>query len=137
VSSEYDIALEQTAAPQPEASDGELIADLLAEHGVEPLPTLVLAVEHLAMRLAYKMAAEALRHWLLSLPRTSAAAAALRRVILNSRDESLRESGRHCGVSHVAILKAEKRLERALRLPAEATCRNNVIRRDSKKDSSR
>jgi hypothetical protein len=107
-------------------SDAELLEDLLASYGVEPTKPLVLSLERLVSRLSYKLAGEAVRHWLLSLPRTSAAAAALRRVLLHARDESAREAGRRAGVSHTAILKAERRLERQLRFPAKVTCRNEL-----------
>jgi hypothetical protein len=114
--SEFEIAVDRTPAPPRELCDAEILADLLASHGVEPLAPLVLDVERFVARASYRLAGEAVRHWLLCLPRTSAAAAALRRVILNSRDESLRESGRCCRVSHVSIIRAEKRLAARLQV---------------------
>jgi DNA polymerase III psi subunit len=123
---QFEVCLDIVATPPRELSDAELLEDLLASYGVEPTKPLVLSLERLVSRLSYKLAGEAVRHWLLSLPRTSAAAAALRRVLLHARDESAREAGRRAGVSHTAILKAERRLERQLRFPAKVTCRNEL-----------
>ena len=114
---EFDVALATTpAAPLPELSEAELIADTLAEHGSEPTPALVTALEQIIHRSAFRLAGEALHRLSLRLPKNSAAAAALARIIRGPEGESLREAGRRCGVSAVAVLKAERRIRTRARL---------------------
>jgi DNA-directed RNA polymerase specialized sigma24 family protein len=124
--SQFEVCLDRVAAPSPAVSDAEEIAELLARHDIDARRELVLALDALLTRLAYRLGSEAVRRWLLSLPRKSAAAAALRRVLLHTKDETAREAGRCAGVSHTAILKAEKRLSRQLGFPRESSCKNEL-----------
>jgi hypothetical protein len=110
--SEFEVCLDQTPAPRPEVSEAERIAELLEQHGIDARRELVLDLEKILTRLSFKMAGEALRRFALRLPENSAAAVALRRVMLGPGEETTREAGRRCKVSHVAILKAEKRIRR-------------------------
>ena len=113
-SSEFDVALATVAAPTPEPSEAQLISDTLAEAGYEVPEHVVFELDKLIDALAMRRAGEALHQLSLRLPRKSAAGAALARVIRGSEGESLRQAGKRCGVSQVAILKAEKRIRRAL-----------------------
>jgi hypothetical protein len=101
----------------PEPSEAELIAAALEDAGIVAPPALIFDLERLLHRMSYRMAGEALARLSLRLPRHSTAGVALARIIRGSEGESLREAGRRCRVSHVAILKLERRLRRQLRLP--------------------
>jgi hypothetical protein len=113
---EYDIALATTPTPDPTRSEAELIAGVLEDAGIVAPPALVFDLERLLHRMSYRMAGEALARLSLRLPRHSAAGVALARIIRGPEGESLREAGRGCGVSGVAILKAERRIQARLRL---------------------
>src|SRR6266700_1970893 len=114
--SQFEIALNEVAAPEPERSEAELVADILEAFGVIASRELVLDLERLVDRLAFRRAGEALHRLSLRLPRNSVAGIALARVIRGAEGQSLREAGRQCGVSGVAILKAERRIRKHTRL---------------------
>jgi hypothetical protein len=113
---EFDVALATTPAPMPEGSLAERIAATVEDFGINAPPGFVLRMERELHREAFKLAGEALHRLSLRLPRKSAAAVALARVIRGGEGESLREAGRRCGVSAVAILKAERRIRTRARL---------------------
>jgi hypothetical protein len=111
---QYEVALEQTSAPAPELSDAEMIASVLEDHNVIADAALVFRLDALIDTAAFARAGEALRHTLSKMPARSAAAAALRRVLLGD-GEPLRECAKRCRVSHVAIHKQEKRIRKSLK----------------------
>ena len=125
--SKYEVALATTPGPSRELTEAEAIAAAIEDAGVPAPPGLVLTLERLVHRLAFRLAGEALHRLSLRLPKKSAAGVALARVIRGPEGESLREAGRRCRVSHVAILKAEKRLEKALRLPPSPPLDGNAV----------
>jgi hypothetical protein len=113
---EFEVALDQTPAPMPEASLAERIAATVEDFGLLVPPGFVLTMERELHREAFKLAGEALHRLSLRLPRHSTAGIALARIIRGPEGKSLREAGRDCGVSGVAILKAERRIQARLRL---------------------
>ena len=120
--SQFEIALNEVAAPVPERSEAEEVCGLLADHGVDAPRELVLALERLIDRLAFRRAGEALHRLSLRLPSNTVAGIALARVIRGA-EEPVRESAKRCKVSHVAILRAEKRIRKHLRLPPGSVVR--------------
>jgi len=111
---EFEIALSTTPGPEPSLDDCEELENLLLEHGQAVPRELVLALDKFIDTRAFRRAGQALRHLLLKLPEKSPASVALRRVLLGSSDESLRSAARKCRVSHVALLKREKRIRARL-----------------------
>jgi DNA-directed RNA polymerase specialized sigma24 family protein len=112
---EYEVAIETTAAPEPPLSFREAVEDALlnANAPVGNVCRLTEAVETLARDEALTLAGEAIRSILARLPDDCAASAALRRVVSGDAT-SLRECGRRAGVSGKTVHKHEQKIRRWL-----------------------
>jgi hypothetical protein len=116
--SAFDVALATVAAPELPLDPCQELENLLLEHFAIAPPALIESLDKLIERHAYALAGEALRRLLKKIPANTASAVALRRVLSGDREETTREAGKRCGVSHVAVLKAEKRLRKWTGLPS-------------------
>jgi len=90
---EFEIALEQTPAPDPELNDCEQIAAVLEDGGILALPEIVHRLDALIDARAHRRAGEALRQILRTLTGTPAGRA-LERVVLGDGGRSLADDAK-------------------------------------------
>jgi hypothetical protein len=113
-SPEYEVALAQTACPEPERSDCELVEGVLQDHGVIADAGLVKRLDTLIDVRAFRRAGEALRHILQHLPDNSVSTVALRRAILGHGGRSLRADAKLTKTSAETLRKHERKLRQAI-----------------------
>lgn len=116
---EYDIALEQTAAPEPITPSALALLyrleEILGVNFADALmPKAVALVEEALDRAGDERGAECLKR-IEELLNGTSAAEALRRVMTNN-SEPLRDAAARVGVSHVAIYLQEKTIRKRLGL---------------------
>lgn len=116
---EYDVALDQTAAPElPTQPELELIHKLEDKTGAvfPDVPKAIVIIEQAFESAGDERGADCIKRMAARLEGT-AAAEALRRVITDNT-EPLRDAAARVGVSHVAIFKQEKTIRKRLGLTA-------------------
>lgn len=113
----------KVAAPDPEDDFADRLEDRLLDAGI-PLETVdqILAVADAELDdEACRRAGAMIANLLWTRLGHSPAGTAIVRLLLGGGDLSLRDEAARLGVSHVALIDAEKRLRRMLCLPAAAT----------------
>jgi hypothetical protein len=104
-------------APTPELNPEEKVEQLLLEHGQNAPLRLVRDMTALIHAESFRAGGEMLHQLIDKIPETTVAGIALRRLLLGDVAETTREAATRCGVSHAAIVQAERRLRQSLGLP--------------------
>lgn len=86
------------------------LVELLEAFEVEAAPDFIFALESWANVLADGRCAELVRELAHRLPEDECAGVALRRVLVGANGEPLRQAAERARVSHVALLKAQRRI---------------------------
>lgn len=109
---EFEVAIDQTPAPRPEANFAQLVEGILADADISAPASVILQIEKLADRESFKRAGEAL-HKIVSSLRDTPAARGLQRALLGANG-SLGEDAKAVKCSRQAIHKHEKRFRKSL-----------------------
>ena len=115
---QFAVALEQTASPEPEQNAESRIADIFADAGLDSVPPeVVYRLSALVEVLAYQRAGAALAFMLHLLPPTPPNLA-LRQAVLGSKAESITELARVAGCSRQNLSKHAKKMRAKLKTVA-------------------
>lgn len=95
-------------APEPDHGALDAIEMILLENQLSAFPGVVSALHVELNRLAYRLAAEAIRHIFLSLPATPKTIAM--RLVILGEEKSIREVAKEAGFTHTAVNKEVRKL---------------------------